>query len=254
MHPPVEQSSVMVTSMRVANAIHALLTDPRMHLEVLSQTIRVEPCISASVLRVANSAAYALDAPVTDLNHAIGLIGTAKVRVLALQIVLRQLVDGIHDPLARKVAEAVWSHSVELGCLAEQIALARDVDGDYCHMLALFHDLPAFQILNESRVAPAAFASEQAMVEFANAWQGPGAARLGMHMGLPDNMVEDLRRLDNRGAGSPTVNVLRAAHGCVEMRYPFDRLTGPSAWDAPNELLARAQEKMESYLDMVRSR
>jgi len=254
MHTPVEQSPVMVTSMRVANAIHGLLTDPHMHLSTLSRAIHVEPCISAAVLRVANSAAYALDAPVTDLTHAIGLIGTAKVRVLALQIVLRQLVEGIQDPLARRVAEAVWSHSVELGCLAEQIALVRDVDGDYCHVIALFHDLPAFQILNESRITPEAFATEPAMVEFAHAWHGPGAARLGMQLGLPDEMVEDLRRLDDRGGSSPVVDVLRAAHGCCETRYPFDRLSGPPGWDAPDEVVSRAQEKMDSYLDMVRLR
>jgi hypothetical protein len=254
MHTPAEQSPVMVTSMRVANAIHGLLTDPQMHMSTLSRAIHVEPCISAAVLRVANSAAYGLDAQVTDLTHAIGLIGTAKVRVLALQIVLRQLVEGIQDPLARKVAETVWSHSIELGCLAEQIALVRGVDGNYCHVLALFHDLPAFQILNESRVSPEAFVSEAAMVEFAHGWHGPSAARLGMHMGLPDEMIADLRRLDDRGSSTPVVDVMRAAHGCCDVRYPFDRFSGPPGWDAPDEVVERAQEKMDSYLDMVRLR
>jgi hypothetical protein len=249
---PAEKSPVMVTSMRVANAIHGLLTDPSVHMTTLSTAIHAEPCISAAVLRVANSAAFARESQVTDLKHAIALIGTAKVRVLALQIVLRQLVEGIRHARARKVAEAVWAHSIELGCLAEQIAKVRGVDGDYCHVLALFHDLPAFQFLNSAKECPEQFASDATMAEAAARWPGPRAALIGRQLGLPETMLGDLALLDESGASSPVVDVMRAAHGCVECRYPFDRFSGPRGWDAPDEVLTEAQARMDAYMDMVR--
>ncbi len=249
-----EQSPVMVTSMRVANAIRSLLADPALHLSTLTRAIHIEPGISAAVLRVANSAALAANAPVTELERAVAIVGTARVRILAIQIVMRQLVDGIPVPEVRQLAELLWTHSLEVACLGEQIAISRGEQGDYCHVLGLFHDLPAFQFLNESRNAPEAFACEADIAEHAARWEGPSAGRIARDMGLPDEMVEDLYRFDDPASTSPAVAALRGAHRCVDVRYPFDRFDEPGECDTLSELKVLAQEKMEQYLDLVRVR
>ena len=249
-----EKPPVMVTSMRVANAIRSLLSDPGLRLSTLTRAIHVEPSISAAVLRVANSAALSASAPVTGLERAVAVIGTARVRVLAIQIVMRQLIDGIEVAAARQLGETLWAHSLELACMAEQIAIARGVPGDYCHVLALFHDLPVFQLLNESRNAPDAYSSEARIVDHARRWNGPSAARVASTMGLPVELVDDLHRLDDPASTSPAVEVLRSAHACVDARYAFDRFDKHAQCELDDTLRRRAHEKMEAYLDLVRMR
>ncbi|QID17997.1 HDOD domain-containing protein [Nitrogeniibacter mangrovi] len=243
---------VFVTSMRAANAIRQLLMDPTLHLATLIDAVRIEPSISAAVLRAANCAALAATGAISDLERAVGIIGTAQVRVLSIQVIMRQLVERIVSPVAREMAETVWDHSLEVACLSEQFGRGEGLEGDYCHLLGLFHDLPAFAFLNASSADGDVYPTVDALLAGAHEWRGPGAARIAASMGMPESLVADLAGFEDGACGAPAVEVVRTAHACSGAVYPFDRFQARVVCDGMSEFVVRAKERKHALLDLVR--
>jgi len=246
------RSSALVANLRVAEAVRELLMDPALHLSTLSNAIRIEPEVSAAVLRMANVASLMQSEPVTELDRAIAMIGTARVRVVAIQVVMRQLVEGLPTAAARRMAERVWEHSVEVACLAEAIGRAHGLRPDYCHALGLLHDLPVFVFLNSARDNPAAFNSDSTILARANQHSFCSAAQLAAQLGLPEPLVSDLAGLDHQGPTSEAVDALQTAHASVNTVFDFDRFQQRAFCDALGELMTQAMRKKDELLDLVR--
>jgi len=247
-----DQTPVLVTSLRVAQVVRELLMDPALHLSTLSNAIRVEPEVSAAVLRMANGAALMNDAPVVELERAIAMIGTAQVRVVAIQVVMRQLVEGLPTAAARRMAESVWEHSVEVACLAEQVGRGHGLRTDYCHTLGLLHDLPVLAFLNSARANPRAFDSEASIRDAAASYAFPSAAQLARELGVPNQFVSDLAELDALNSYSEAAEAVRTAHGCVSTTHTLDRFKQRALCDAMRGLMAEASRRKEELLDLVR--
>lgn len=252
MDTTLDQSPVLVTSLRVAEVVRELLMDPALHLLTLANAIRVEPEVSAALLRMANGAALMHDEPVVELDRAIAMIGTAQVRVVAIQVVMRQLVEGLPTAAARSVAERVWEHSVEVACLAEQIGRGHGLRSDYCHTLGLLHDLPVFAFLNSARTNPTAFANEQSIQAAASNFTAPTAAQLARELGVPDTFVADLVQLDGINGYSDAADAIRTAHGCVSTTHELDRFRQRAMCDAMRGLMDEAKRRKDELLDLVR--
>jgi len=245
-------TSALVSNLHVAEAVRELLMDPALHLSTLSNAIRVEPEVSAAILRMANVAALMQGEPVVELERAIAMIGTAQVRVVAIQVVMRQLVEGLPTAASKCVAERVWEHSVEVACLAEVIARGEGLRPDYCHTLGLLHDLPVFAYLNSARDNPVAFKHEADICENARAQHMPLAAQLARELGLPDMIVADLVELDAGGSLSRAVDVLRTAHAGVSTVFDFDRFPLRATCHATQALMSKASRRKDELLDLVR--
>lgn len=245
-------NDALVSNLRVAEAVRELLMDPALHMSTLSNAIRVEPEVSAAVLRMANVAAMVHDAPVVELERAIAMIGTAQVRVVAIQVVMRQLVEGLPTTAARKMAEVVWEHSVEVACLAEVIGRGHGLRPDYCHTLGLLHDLPVFVFLNSAREHALAFESEASIRKHAQTHHFASAAQLASQLGLPDMIVADLADLDSDRSISEATEALRTAHACVSATFEFDRFQQRAFCDAMSDLMRQATRRKDELLDLVR--
>jgi len=252
MNPAYDPAPVLVTNLRVAEAVRELLLDPALHLSTLSNAIRIEPEVSAAVLRMANMAAFAPNEPVVELDRAIAMIGTAQVRVLALQVVLRQLIEGLPSVAARRVAERVWEHSVEVACLAEAIGRGHGLRTDYCHTLGLIHDLPIFVFLNASRDNPGAFDSETAIEEAMAVFAAPSAAQLARDFGVPEPFVADLLALDGAHGYSEAAEAVRTAHACVSVTHALDRFRQRALCEAMQAFMTEAVRRKDELLDLVR--
>lgn len=252
MDATLDHSAVVVTSLRVAEAVRELLMDPALHLSTLSSAVRIEPQVSATILRMANAAAFVHDEPVVDLERAIAMIGTAQVRVVAIQVVMRQLVEGLPTAAARAYAESVWEHSVEVACLAEQIGRGHGLRPDYCHMLGLLHDMPVFAFLNNARANPGAFVSESSIMEAAADFTAPSAAQVAHELGVPDAFLADLVEIDGAGGYSEAAEAVRTAHGCVSAIHALDRFKQRSMCDAMRGLMSEAVRRKDELLDLVR--
>lgn len=112
-------------------------------LNDFARVVEVDPGLTASVLRSANSAAAAPAQPVHSVRHAVPYLGERTVVALALSSCVP---GGMVAPLAAYGAErgALWRHSLRAAMLARDLAsnLRRHrVDPDLAFTAGLLHDI-----------------------------------------------------------------------------------------------------------------
>lgn len=122
-----------------------------------------DPALATKVLKVVNSAYFGLPRQITNISHAVAILGFQQVRNLAMSLgVLNAL--GSSNPRIQEVQTLFWQHSFASGTCAELIArrkgLARH-DIEIAYIGGLLHDigrlflmtlfnLPYQQVMKES--------------------------------------------------------------------------------------------------------
>ena len=104
----------------VVHQVLALVSDPDFSYEELMETVRLDPGITAGVLRVCNSPYYGLRQKVNSLKHALALLGPAKV----VDIVLSNEVVGFYKETQEGYNLArgeLWQHSMATALLAQKL-------------------------------------------------------------------------------------------------------------------------------------
>lgn len=135
--------------------IHKLPTSPKLHeqvtkelksedgsFSVVADLISEDPVMSAKILQVANSALFSPNHEVTDANEAVMLLGSERIRSLIL-------LAGVFSQYANARCtgfspEPIWSHSLEVGTFARNIALAETKDekiAEAAFTAGLLHDI-----------------------------------------------------------------------------------------------------------------
>lgn len=104
-------------------------------LEVL---VNRDPVLSAEVLRIANSAFFALSSQVRSVSHAIGVLGHRALRNLVLCTAVR-------DALGSRVLpgvdiEAFWTDSLRRAVCARYLAEIASQDAEQCFTVGLLQD------------------------------------------------------------------------------------------------------------------
>lgn len=109
--------------------------------EELRKVIEKDQALSIKLLRLVNSSYYALRHEVSDLRTAVSLLGTQKVRNVALSIVMADQfrapsVVGNLDP------RQIWDHSISAAAVARLISeYCKIGDPETAYLAALVHDL-----------------------------------------------------------------------------------------------------------------
>lgn len=106
----------------VATRILSLAAKEDVNLADLIDLLEAEPSLSAKLLRLANTAAYALGGEVLEVGKAAMRLGLDTVRTVALCVAVREGLFGASDPGDPQV-RAVWEHS--LACAVAALLLAR---------------------------------------------------------------------------------------------------------------------------------
>ena len=104
----------------VVQQVLALVSDPDFSYDELMETVRLDPGITAGVLRVCNSPYYGLRQKVNSLKHALTLLGPAKV----VDIVLSNEVVGFYKKTQDGYDLArgdLWQHSMATALLAQKL-------------------------------------------------------------------------------------------------------------------------------------
>ena len=104
----------------------------------LSEAIRMDPAITARVLRLANSAYYGFSRRVDSVDEAIMVVGFRNVRNLATCAALAPVFSGGHGALQR---EDVWRHSCAVAEGTRLVAAHRGPDDGGAYVSGLLHDL-----------------------------------------------------------------------------------------------------------------
>lgn len=123
----------MHTILKQLKALSALPSPPQVALKIveatrdldkgsseLAEVLRTDPAISAKVLQISNSTAYARSREITTLSDAINLLGTKSLSVIALGFSLQQSIPSFNvKDLDQNI---LWKHAVATGVVARTLS------------------------------------------------------------------------------------------------------------------------------------
>lgn len=66
-----------------AQRVVVLASDPRARIEAVAEAIATDPALSAEVMKIANSAAFGRSRKISELEHAVSMIGLREIRSMA---------------------------------------------------------------------------------------------------------------------------------------------------------------------------
>ncbi|MCA9644829.1 MAG: HDOD domain-containing protein [Polyangiaceae bacterium] len=103
-----------------------LLNDDMAGADDFERVIRVDPGLTASVLRVANSAAFGLRRQVSTVGHAVSLLGLKRIFDISVAGAFEQVLPPTLNGYGIR-AEDMWSHSVATAIFADALATRLDL-------------------------------------------------------------------------------------------------------------------------------
>lgn len=128
----------------VALQLISLLDDPEVPMRRVVKLLRVDPAISAEILRVSNSALYGLSRRIDNLSHAIVVLGTDIVKRLALTAALGRFSRSL---MRDEAMRNCWDHSVACALIAERLADLLQAPRDRAYTAGLLHDIGRLALL-----------------------------------------------------------------------------------------------------------
>lgn len=124
----------------VAAELMTLAHDPDTAYERLAEIVVREPVLAARILRLVNSAYFGLSRKVTDIRHAVFLLGFRTVRTVALTaavLVAFKDTKAGHFDLRR-----YWQHSISTAAVCRTLAArCGAADAETAFSLGLLHDI-----------------------------------------------------------------------------------------------------------------
>jgi putative nucleotidyltransferase with HDIG domain len=118
-----------------------LLKDPDLSLKTAAAAIEHDPVLTASLIRLCNSAALATREPVRSVLAAVTKLGTTKLKTFLFEASANQLFESRDERIARG-CRALWEHSVAVAILAKDVvAFANAGDPDDAYLGGLLHDV-----------------------------------------------------------------------------------------------------------------
>lgn len=122
----------------------------------LTKAIKLDPVLSAKVLKLVNSSYFALSNQIVSLEKAVIMLGLNTIKNLALSAAVLAQVEA-KKKVENFDQEGFWKHSLAVGVTAKLIAQRRGIDKkvieDY-FIAGLLHDLG---VLAESKIFPEEF-------------------------------------------------------------------------------------------------
>ena len=123
-----------------ATKIVRMTADPNCNTALLLKHISQDAGLAARIMKVANSAHYALPNKITRLDHAISFMGMRAVKEVAVSSSLGPL--GKSKALGKYDARDLWDHSLGVGILARELAVrTKTVDPEEAFTAGMLHDV-----------------------------------------------------------------------------------------------------------------
>ena len=131
----------------VLNRVLQLLNDNNASSAQIAAMIEKDAVLSGSVLRCVNSAYYGLQSTVSNIRHAVSMLGFSTVRNLALAFSMRRMLTRSRIPPARLYAR-YSQHSLSCAMLCHYLVSYESVESpDAAFAAGLFHDIGKLLIL-----------------------------------------------------------------------------------------------------------
>ncbi len=125
--------------------LSGILSTVPVDLRRVCRIIRTDPSLAAQVIRLCNSAMLGLRGRVSNIEHAIILLGTERLRTLVLTC---SLVQCIGNHLSPTDLQSFWQHSLLTATLSERSALCVHYpEAEQAYLAGLLHDLGVLPLL-----------------------------------------------------------------------------------------------------------
>jgi putative nucleotidyltransferase with HDIG domain len=132
-------ASLSPTSAKIIQLANNINTHP----SELTKVIKLDPIISAKVLKLVNSSYFALSNRISSLEKAVIMLGLNTIKNLALSAAIMTKMDDHKDQYAFDSGN-FWKHSLAVGVTARMIAKTRGVsamDVENYFIAGMLHDL-----------------------------------------------------------------------------------------------------------------
>lgn len=114
-------------------------------LDRVGKFVEKDPGVSATILKVVNSAFFGFYNTISSPSHAVTLLGTEAVKGLVLGVHLLNKID--LSSLAGYSIDKLWDHSLQTGDFAKTIATMETTDKKFigaCYVAGILHDVGKF--------------------------------------------------------------------------------------------------------------
>jgi len=137
----IDEVAHIATLPEVTVRIIELVENPSSSAHDLHMLISNDPALSARVLKVVNSAFYALPGQIGSINRAIVLLGLNAVKNIAVAASLAKLFRG-GKLCPGFAARDLWEHSIAVACGSRMLSQSASLDlDDEAFLGGLMHDL-----------------------------------------------------------------------------------------------------------------
>lgn len=122
----------------IANRLMGLLQNPEVSNPQLSEVIKLDPTFSFELLRLANSSLFGFAQQVSDISHAITIVGLERVKALVMMVALNAQ---IKSALRYQRLLDCWVHCLACAVVTESAARGCGIPAERAYMAGLLHDV-----------------------------------------------------------------------------------------------------------------
>jgi len=132
---------ILPTMPAVALKVQEVLKDPDAGMKEAAAALEKDPVLSARVLRMATSAAFAGGTRKVTLAEALARLGNKALKSLLVEAAAQKLFVS-RNPQINEQLKVLWEHSVAVGVMARDVlALAGAADSESAYLAGLLHDV-----------------------------------------------------------------------------------------------------------------
>jgi putative nucleotidyltransferase with HDIG domain len=157
----------------------------------LAQLVSKEPVLSARVVALSNSVAFARAGPrTTDVKSAVTRVGQNAVHNLAIALTLQQIAHAKELEAFGSQTEEIWAHSLEVAVLAYLLAKrGRKINPDEALFAGLVHDVGRFYLMWRAARFPELTARSEILSTFMRDWHAAAGAAMLRKLGLSETVT-----------------------------------------------------------------
>ncbi len=128
--------------------VNQMVNDPQCSMSKVAEVISQDPGLTMRLLRIANSPAYGISKEIDSVKKAVTVIGTERVRDIALATSAVETFDGIPNDLVSM--EDFWMHSIYCAIIAKYLASQiKLTNPDALFVAGLLHDIGQLVLFKE---------------------------------------------------------------------------------------------------------
>src|SRR4051812_35941180 len=136
----IRETEFLPPAFQIVPKLLLLLDDPEANSEQLAELIRVDPGLTAEVLRVCNSAFYTGEYRAETLNEGVMRIGLREVYRIVMKVIASPVLGEPQKGYGREQGN-LWNHSLATATAAEIFSRGKGDHPEVAFTAALLHDI-----------------------------------------------------------------------------------------------------------------